>query len=521
MKNYGTNGIRIRAREYNGPSPHSVAILARNPSKTPLDNLIIQNRKKDDQLAAAVERTEEHRKVELKMQWETMTTKKILGNTIKRSVRSKLNQHQITLEERRQELRQLLASEEQGYIQQAHSMKETMEQKQERMRTKAVELKSIREAERLKVVQQKLDQQWQNQCEELRSVLTRRHQDQVCLERQHQLYLNAEMERERQAEEAMYAELWERDRLAKAAREEREAREAMERNYRVLETLQSQREHKATQKTAIKDRVRVEAEQLRTDRQQLEAELQKARDNDTTEKNHYRKSLEKQIKVRSVGMGRDKEEELAMDIQMLNKAASEEDKSAEEEARKRINRRQEESKYRKYLAEQKILEKERESEIEKIIQSDAEWLNNKKLMERRKKREAREAYLREVMEVRSVQVQDKEKEREMEKAETAQERKRINDIIRQHASYQKSQEEYVRNKNRSYSRDLLCQVEHETNIRHQQRLLDQHEYENGLQTEQAYEARLREVLERRDIQQGHPLRQLASKNDQQNTLIFK
>merc|ERR1711879_455772 len=102
----------------------------------------------------------------------------------------------------------------------------------------------------------------------------------------------------------------------------------------------------------------------------------------------------------------------------------------------------------------------------------------------------------------------------MEKAETAQERERINDIIRQHASYQKSQEEYVRNKNRSYSRDLLSQVEHETNIRHQQRLLDQHEYENGLQTEQAYEARLREVLEGRDIQQGHPLRQLASKNDQ-------
>ena len=82
--------IRIRAREYNGPSPHAVAILARNPSRVPIDNLILQSRKKDGQLAAAVERTEEQTKVDLKMQWERNTTKKIIGNTIQRRVRAKL-----------------------------------------------------------------------------------------------------------------------------------------------------------------------------------------------------------------------------------------------------------------------------------------------------------------------------------------------------------------------------------------------------------------------------------------------
>ena len=121
----------------------------------------------------------------------------------------------------------MLADEESHYIQQAYSMKETMEEKQARMRKKAAELKQKRETERKKTVVEKLDQQWQNQCEELRSVLTRRHQDQVCLERQHQLVQAAEIEREHQAEDMMYAELWERDRLAKAAREEKEANEAM------------------------------------------------------------------------------------------------------------------------------------------------------------------------------------------------------------------------------------------------------------------------------------------------------
>ena len=72
---------RIRAREYNGPSPHAVAILARNPSKVPLDNLILQNRRKDEQLANALERTQEHQKVDLQINWERNTTKKIIANT--------------------------------------------------------------------------------------------------------------------------------------------------------------------------------------------------------------------------------------------------------------------------------------------------------------------------------------------------------------------------------------------------------------------------------------------------------
>lgn len=133
----------------------------------------------------------------------------------------------LELEERRQELRVMLAQEDRENTARAESLGETIEEKQARMRSKAQMLKQKREEERQKIVTEKLDLLWQNQCEELRSMLSRRHQDQVCLERKHQLNLIAEMEREKQAEEAMYAELWERDRLAKAAREEKEAQDAM------------------------------------------------------------------------------------------------------------------------------------------------------------------------------------------------------------------------------------------------------------------------------------------------------
>ena len=49
------------------------------------------------------------------------------------------------------------------------------------------------------------------------------------------------MDKNQKALDDMYADLWEQDRLAKAAREEREAVEAHIRNRETLETLQQQR----------------------------------------------------------------------------------------------------------------------------------------------------------------------------------------------------------------------------------------------------------------------------------------
>ena len=70
--------------------------------------------------------------------------------------------------------------------------------------------------------------------------MSKRHQDQVCLERLEQLRQKEELAQEKKAHEAMYAKLWEQDMLEKAAREEREAHEQHERNRGVLEVLRKQ-----------------------------------------------------------------------------------------------------------------------------------------------------------------------------------------------------------------------------------------------------------------------------------------
>ena len=104
------------------------------------------------------------------------TDKKIQKNAIKRRVKSLLEKEKYSLEERRDKycfyniwlflwyyicrLRDLLAAEENEYLEEVASNEETMLERQAKMREKAKILRDKREAERLALVEKKLDQRW-------------------------------------------------------------------------------------------------------------------------------------------------------------------------------------------------------------------------------------------------------------------------------------------------------------------------------------------------------------------------
>lgn len=67
------------------------------------------------------------------------------------------------------------------------------------MRERAKQLREQRETQRLALVDEKLEQRWRNQCEEMRALLTMKHRDEVFADRAFQLKLNAEKrERDKQ-----------------------------------------------------------------------------------------------------------------------------------------------------------------------------------------------------------------------------------------------------------------------------------------------------------------------------------
>jgi len=92
--------------------------------------------------------------------------------------------------------------------------------------------------------------------------LSKRQQDEVCVERLEQLRIKEEIEAERCQEEQMYAKLWEEDMLAKAQREERDAKAAHERNAEVLSVLRKQMAALEATKEEAKRLVEEEAQLL-------------------------------------------------------------------------------------------------------------------------------------------------------------------------------------------------------------------------------------------------------------------
>lgn len=79
--------------------------------------------------------------------------------------------------------------------------------------------------------------QYRDQCEDLRSILSKRHQDEVCRDRAEQLRLKEEERKKEQLVEKMYSKLWDEDRQTKCKREEMEAALQIERNREMLKVV--------------------------------------------------------------------------------------------------------------------------------------------------------------------------------------------------------------------------------------------------------------------------------------------
>jgi hypothetical protein len=115
------------------------------------------------------------------------------------------------------------------------------------MRNRMNELKEIRERERKVVVQEKLDQQWRQNCDELRQLESKMLEKRVAKGRAIQLKEKAERKETEAKEKKYYEDLWEQGRQKKLERERREHALNLQRKQETLLILKEQirelREH--------------------------------------------------------------------------------------------------------------------------------------------------------------------------------------------------------------------------------------------------------------------------------------
>ena len=78
---------------------------------------------------------------------------------------------------------------------------------------------------------------FRDECEELRSELSKRTRDKIFSDRNEQIKIKQDQLAREAATEDFYADVWEQDRLSKAHREEIETQKQIERNRSTLEVF--------------------------------------------------------------------------------------------------------------------------------------------------------------------------------------------------------------------------------------------------------------------------------------------
>lgn len=504
-----------KTREFTGPTPSSVAIKARPPNKRPPEHLILERRKKEDMLAEYQKNTQYIGLNDLKNEWERWTDRKYKINTCKRKVDQYMQRNLFTVEDRRERLREMLRQEEEMYLCEMEDKEETVLERQAKMRERARSLKERRESERLQFVQEKYDQQFRNQCEELRSTLSKRQQDEVCAERLEQIRIKEEIQEEKKIEDQMYARLWEEDMMAKVAREERDAKAAHERNAEVLSVLRKQMAALEIAKEEGKRLKEEEAILLREQNALRAAEEQRKLEEKYRNQKQTREMLDLSLQLKMKKKAKEEQEELAFDLKMLEQLLEESRNEAMEQMQRKKELREEDRRYREHLAQMMEEEKLREAELETLIQSEVERMWQKRLAAWKLEREARKKLLQDVLRTRAEQVQERLRSNQIRQQEAERERLELIRTIEENRRLETEQAEKLHAKHQQYQDDLIGQIEYNQNLRREQFLRDEDEYMKGMQAEREYQSRLKACLDNPEYERMHPMRRAM----QQRTMM--
>ncbi|XP_071169763.1 cilia- and flagella-associated protein 53-like [Mytilus edulis] len=495
-----------RTREFTGPTPSSVAIMARPPNKRPPEYLILERRKKEDKLASYSKNMENMEFNDIKNEWERTTDRKLKLNATRRRVEGLIQANHFSVEDRRDKLRSLLRQEEQMYLREMDAKEETVLERQAKMRERAKFLKDRREDERLQYVQEKYDQQFRDQCEELRSTLSKRQQDEVCVERLEQLRVKDELNHAKRVEDDMYAKLWEEDRLAKAAREERDAKATYERNQEVLKVLRLQMAALEEKKEEEK-RLKQEERQLLLEQEMLrKIEEQRAWEDKVRLQNETRDMLDMSLQLKMKKKAKLEQEQLAFDLKILEQLLEESRNEALEQLQKKKEMREEDRRYREYLRQLKEEEIVKEIELERLIHEEVEKMWQKRLNQWRLEREARKKLLADVLRGRAIQLQERLMENEKKQAVAEREKVELLRTIEENKKYEYEQMEKNWHKNQQYQNDLSGQIDYNHRLKQQDFERDEAEYRLGMQAEFEYQQRLKTCLDNPEVDRPHPMR---------------
>uniref|UniRef100_A0A4W2IFC4 Cilia- and flagella-associated protein 53 n=1 Tax=Bos indicus x Bos taurus TaxID=30522 RepID=A0A4W2IFC4_BOBOX len=448
----------------------------------------------------------------LKTEWDQHNDRKFVDSLVKARVKDAMQGFIINTEERRNKLRELLASEENEYFTEMQLKEETIEEKKDRMRDKIRLLREKKEKERQDFVAEKLDQQFRERCQELRAELFCIHQKAVCEERKAQIAFNEELKRQKVVEEQMFSKLWEEDRLAKERREAKEERRQKElvENTRLglnaqVTSIQAQRQ--AAQRLKEEEALLVENENAQV---KLENEQDKLKKQKT--KQEIRAALQKALQEKMERMQQEYREEQDLNMKLMQNALQSLQEETDKKKQKKEDMRREQKIYYQYLAQRHEEEKAQEKELDRMLEKEKEKKFAEKDKELRLEKEARKQLLNEVMCTRKLQVQEKLQRKAKEQEERTMEQERINEGLKELNCEER--ENFIRRCSlaQEYRKQLQMQICSQQQAREAEEEEERREFEEGIAAEKSFQDKIQGILSTHQVvpRNIHPMRRACS-----------
>ncbi|XP_032165007.1 cilia- and flagella-associated protein 53 [Mustela erminea] len=498
----------IVQREVKGPTPKVVIVRAKPPkvhgAEQQLER-IQRSHQKHHAILASIKSKERDR---LKVEWDQHNDRKFVDSLVKARIKDAMQGFIINTEERRNKLRELLASEESGYLTEMQLKEETIKEKKDRMRDKTRLLKEKKEKERQDLVAEKLDQQFRERCEELRAELFCIHEKKVSEERKAQVAFNEELKRQKRVEEQMFSKLWEEDRLTKEKREAEEARRQKELVENTRLGLNAQITSIKAQRQAEQQLKEEEARFVENDKAQVKLENEQDKLKKQKAKQEIRAALQKALQEKIEHIQQEYREEQDLDMKLVQRALQDLQEDADKKKQKREEMAREQEIYLQYVAQRREEERAQEKELDRILEAEKEKKLAEKDKELRLEKEARRQLVNEVMCTRKLQVQEKLQRKAKEQEERAMEQERINEGLKELNHAEK--ENFARRSSlaQEYRKQLQMQMSYQRQAREAQKEEERREFEAGVAANKICQDKIREILSFHQVlpRNIHPMR---------------
>jgi len=485
-----------RNREISGPGLMGPGIIAKPTLSRPPEHLILSRRADNLSRRPYEDNARDVAFVQSRLEFEEIGDKRIKETQVSRIANGILADEQSRLEQRRAQLKEQLDAEEASYMQEAESTAETPLDRQAKMRTRARELRDKREDIRQRMATQKLDAAWTQNCEALRTLVSRKNHERIDIDRKTQVLQNTEMAKRDQWVEEMYAESWRLDQEAKKLRESALVARRREESRHCVEVLDAQcamieMNRAEEQELQAKEQTwRLEAAKLAAEEDRLQEEAV------VLKKKRVKAMLDDDVRQKGDEREQREQEELARDLALLDQLEAEKLEMGEAMVERKKQLIAETASYRQYIADCQQAERERDTMIDDFMEQERKREARKRHGVRKAEKKKRAEMMLDVIEVLQQQMQFNWNQMMQARAEKQNEARQMLFGITQLNHQAEAKEMQIAQENKLHQTKLVGQIHENAYVRQREVEAETSFVNTLLDNHQAEEKKINDAINR-------------------------